>query len=65
MNEKETKIQNELKDAEQAFENNPSDSNATRFNAAQEQLEMFTCTSSLQRTRREKHAIFLNFRKEK
>ena len=41
MNEKETKIQNELKDAKQAFENNPSDSNATRFNAAQEQLEMF------------------------
>ena len=42
MNEKETKIQNELKDAKQAFENNPSDSNATRFNAAQEQLEMFS-----------------------
>ena len=41
MNEKETKIQNELKNAKQAFENNPSDSNATRFNAAQEQLEMF------------------------
>ena len=41
MNEKETKIQNELKDAKQAFENNPSDSNATHFNAAQEQLEMF------------------------
>ena len=43
MNEKETKIQNELKKAKQAFENNPSDSNATRFNvnAAQEQLEMF------------------------
>ena len=41
MNEKETKIQNELKNAKQAFENNPSDSNATRLNAAQEQLEMF------------------------
>ena len=41
MNEKETEIQNELKNAKQAFENNPSDSNATRFNAAQEQLEMF------------------------
>ena len=36
MNEKETKIQNELKNAKQAFENNPSNSNATRFNAAQE-----------------------------
>ena len=41
MNEKETKIQNELENAKQAFENNPSDSNATRLNAAQEQLEMF------------------------
>ena len=41
MNEKETKIQNELKNAKQAFESNPNDSNATRFNAAQEQLEMF------------------------
>ena len=35
------KFQNKLKNAKQAFENSHSDSNATRFNAAQEQLEMF------------------------
>ena len=40
-NATELNLQDELKKAKQEFETTPSDSNATRFNAAQENLETF------------------------
>ena len=39
--ETETKLQNELNVTKQAFESNPSDSNATLFDVAQKELEYF------------------------
>ena len=37
----ELSLQDELREAKEEYETTPSDSNATRFNAAQEKLETF------------------------